>query len=401
MKIIWIFSLLLASCTAAPVTTAPTPTNPTLPNPTGTTAATVTPAPTLTETLVPLSLPVLESPQLAYIDMQDSRQGWGIAVNGSGGIVRTVDGGQTWFNATPAKAGEIGRSTALFVLDEVHAWAVVPGVDFYASTLYQTADGGVHWKTNPVPFGGAEIQFLDASTGRALADRGAGAGSNAVGLYQTADGGVTWTSVFHNDPTEPGSSDSLPLSGIKNGMTFLNPREGWVSGSVPVTGNVYLYATHDGGVSWTQAEIPLPFGYEQAMTMAHGPIFFGQEGLLPVTLYMPDSTALIFYFSHDSGASWSADRQSPVWPGRYSFADALHGWVWDGNQPVRMSADGGLTWQDLPISLKLEGTLNQIQFAANGAGGFTGWALSSLDEKDHSTLYTTTDNGSTWMPLNP
>ena len=55
------------------------------------------------------------------------------------------------------------------------------------------------------------MQFLDADTGRALAGRGAGAGSEAVELFQTSDGGASWTSVFHDDPGQAGSSDSLPL----------------------------------------------------------------------------------------------------------------------------------------------------------------------------------------------
>ena len=50
-------------------------------------------------------------------------------------------------------------------------------------------------------------------------------------LFQTSDGGATWLSVYNNDPTRPDSSNSLPLSGIKNGMTFLDANTGWVTGT--------------------------------------------------------------------------------------------------------------------------------------------------------------------------
>jgi len=388
---------LLAACSSPIATPVPSAIQPTV----APTASIITQAPSVIPSPTPLppALPVVASPALAYIDFQDASRGWSIAVNDNGYIVRTVDGGRTWLNATPAGLDSVGSSAHLFVLDSQHAWALVPGSDFYSASLYRTGDGGLTWSSNPLPFGSADIQFLDASTGRALADRGAGAGSNAVGLYQTSDGGVTWTYVFHNDPTEPGASSSLPLEGIKNGLIFLTADDGWVSGSLPVPGNVYLYASHDGGVSWSHADIVLPNADAAAMTLAHPPLFFGQEGLLPLTLNLPDSTGLLFYASHDGGQSWSADGQTTVFPGRYSFADALHGWVWDGTQSLRMTADGGKTWQDLHSSLSPAGGLNQLQFVSNGSGGFTGWALTGLDENNHSQLYITENNGATWVPL--
>ncbi len=396
---------LLAACSPSPVTPV-TPANPTatetqVPLPTFTNTPTVIP----TSTPVPQpALPVAAAPALSHIDFQNEFEGWGIAVNDSGAIVRTVDAGRTWLNATPAGAGQIGLSTTLFVLDSNHAWALIPGTDFYSASLYRTTDGGLTWTSNQVPFGSADIQFLDASTGRALADRGAGAGSNAVGLYQTSDGGVTWTSVFHNDPTEPGSSDSLPLGGIKNGMFFLDAATGWVSGSLPVPGNVYLYVTHDGGVSWTQESLQLPAGDENDLTMAHPPLFFGQAGLLPLTIYLPNSSILAFYSTHDGGLTWSAGSgasTATVPPGRYSFADAVHGWSWDGSNIIFTTTDGGQSWESHTTSLDLFGKLTQIDFVPSPGGTFTGWALSGLDETNHSTLYQTHDNGAAWTVLNP
>lgn len=390
----------LAACAVVPMATLPP-----APSPTQAFTSIPTTAPTLTATPrptpIPPALPAMASPRLAHIEFQDEFQGWGIAVNDNGHIVRTVDGGQAWLDATPADAGQIGFSTTLFVLDPDHVWVLMPGPDFYSASLYRTTDGGLTWASNPVPFGGADIQFLDPSIGRALADRGAGAGSNAVGLYQTSDGGVNWTSVFHNDPTEPGASDSLPLSGIKNGMKFQSADTGWVSGSVPVPGNIYLYTTHNGGGGWVQTSLPLPAGYENAMTMAHPPLFFGPDGLFPLTLYLPDSTGLLFYASQDGGGNWSAEGRTPVASGRYSFADASHGWVWDGAGPISMTSDGGRAWENISPSLSLSGVLNQIQFVLAGSNGYTGWALTGLDESNHSQLFKTTDNGATWMPLIP
>ena len=170
---------------------------------------------------------------------------------------------------------------------------------------------------------------------------------------------------------------------------------------MPVPGSVYLFQTQDGGTSWTQVDVPLPFGFDQAMTMALPPLFFGQDGVLPLILNQPDLTSLISYASHDGGQTWSSVGHATTQPGRYSFADAAHGWVWDGNDAIHMTSDGGQTWQALTPNLTLSGTLNQIQFVPSGSDSYTGWALTSLDEQDHASLYTTVDNGVTWMPLIP
>ncbi len=107
----------------------------------------------------------------------DANNGWGVASNGGGFILRTVDGGATWLNATPPGLPVLATRPTLSVLDVNTAWVLVPNADFFTGTLYHTSDGGLTWTSVEVPFGGAKIQFLDASDGLALADRGAGAGS--------------------------------------------------------------------------------------------------------------------------------------------------------------------------------------------------------------------------------
>ena len=394
-------ALVLAACTARPATAVPSPTDAT---PTPVVSITDAPRTTATITPIPPALPAVNSPALIHIDFQDVNNGWGIAVNDNGDILRTVDGGTTWLNATPPGLGSIGSSTSLFVLNVNTVWILVPGNDFFTASLYRTRDGGATWNSNPVPFGDAHLQFLDASTGRALADRGAGSGSQTVELYQTSDRGVTWVSVFHNDASQPGSSDSLPLSGIKNGMTFLDANIGWVTGSIAVDGDVYLFVTHDGGISWTQPSLSLPAGYETYRYIPQAPIFFGQDGYLPLILYEPGMTALTFYVTQDGGATWTGDptdANKVIVPGRFAFADVLHAWSWDGGPMLYSTSDGTQTWNALPIGPDLSGKLHQVEFVPTGSNAFVGWALTIVDEINHSQLYKTTDNGATWTPVIP
>jgi photosystem II stability/assembly factor-like uncharacterized protein len=396
--IIGVLVLAMGACTPAQPTVSVTGTP---------VSITDTSAPLPTATNMPLPTPLgvpVASPALIHIAFQDANNGWGVASNGGGSILRTGDGGTTWVNVTPPGLTGIGYSTDLSVLDINTAWVQVPNADFFTGTLYRTSYGGLTWTSVGVQFGGANIQFLDASTGLALADRGAGAGSNSVEMYQTSDGGATWLSVFNNDPTRPDSSNSLPLSGIKNGMTFLDANTGWVTGTRPMDGDVYLFITHDGGISWEQQSIPLPAGYATYQYMPQAPIFFGSDGFLPLTIYLSGSTGFTFYTTHDAGTTWTGDptnANSMVPPGRYAFADALHGWCWDGGTNLYFTADGAQTWSGTLTSLDLSDRLSQLEFVPGPAGGFTGWALTSVDDAGRTQLYKTTDNGVTWTALIP
>jgi photosystem II stability/assembly factor-like uncharacterized protein len=370
--------------------------------------STYTPAPTTVPTNMPIptspNLPIGSNPTLIHITFQDANNGWGVASNDGGTILRTVDGGATWLNATPPGLIGIGYSTTLSVLNVNTVWVLVPNTDFFTGTLYHTSDGCLTWTSVEAPFGGAKIQFLDVSNGLALADRGAGAGSQVVEMFQTSDGGASWLSVFNNDPTRPDASISLPLSGIKNGMTFLNANTGWVTGTIPVDGEVFLFVTNDSGVSWEQQNIPLPTGYSTYQYMPQAPVFFGSDGFLPLIVYLSNTTDFTFYKTHDGGITWTGDPTNAnmvVEPGSYAFADALHGWSWNGGKDLYFTADGAQTWSRMPTSLDLSDRLAQMEFVPGPSGQFTGWALTSVDDGGHSQLYKTTDNGGTWTPLIP
>jgi hypothetical protein len=401
-----ILSLLLASCSSTPATPAPIPGLATG-SPVVSALDTSTPPPSAPELPLPPppGLPVVSPPALVHMAFQDAENGWGIAASGGGSILRTVDGGTTWLDVTPPGFTGIGYSTILSVLHVNTVWVLVPNIDFFTGVLYHTRDGGLTWTSNPVPFGRAFLQFLDPLTGRLLASRSMGLGSNSVEMYQTSDGGVTWLSVFNDDPARPDASGDLPLSGVKNGMTFLDANTGWVTGTHPMAGEVYLFVTRDGGVSWSRQDIPLPAGYGTYQYMPQAPVFFGRDGFLPLLVYLSNTTAFTFYTTHDGGTTWIGDPANAsrmIAPGIYAFADALHGWCWDGGKNLYATTDGAQTWSKLLTGLDLGGRLSQMEFVSGSTpGGFSGWALSSVEDAGHSQLYKTTDNGVTWTSLIP
>jgi len=163
--------LFLVACRAAPATAGPTP-----PLATDTTAPLSSPTPgapasTATVTPVPPALLTVANPALIQIDFQDTKDGWGIAANDSGYVLRTVDGGRTWLNATPTGLSAVGFSTSLFVLNVNTVWLLAPGTDFFSAVLYHSLDGGATWASNPVPFPGGPGRSRRVPGGRAVPDR--------------------------------------------------------------------------------------------------------------------------------------------------------------------------------------------------------------------------------------
>jgi photosystem II stability/assembly factor-like uncharacterized protein len=200
-----LFSLLLISLVTA--CTAPTERTPT-PYPD-------TPSP------AEIMAPLVESPALVSIQFLNELNGWGVTETQ---IVRTNDGGITWYNVTPPNLVEIGYSVEMDVLDNNHAWVQKADVEKYPNGgfLFRTSDGGITWTESTTPFSGGDLDFLDASNGWILADLGVGAGSMGISIFQTTDSGATWEQKYTNDPNLTGAGDSLPLAGLKNGLAPLD-----------------------------------------------------------------------------------------------------------------------------------------------------------------------------------
>ncbi len=336
---------------------------------------------------------IVDAPAFTGIQMLNEMDGWAITETQ---IVRTDDGGVTWYNVTPQGVSELGYGTTHAILDRDHAFFhITDSADPNNGILYRTSDGGLTWASNPVPFGRGDLRFLDPSNGWMMADRGAGAGSMGVAIFQTTDGGGTWTQTYTNDPNLPNAADSLPLGGLKNNLTPINMQTAWVGGVTYASGVVYLYRTKDAGHNWSLVSLPLPDGAQNLSFNVDDLQFVTNTDAFLVLRLIGDSTQQAVYVTHDGGEKWS---QTPIYipqGGSADFSSANEGVIYNGDQ-FYVTRDAAQTWTSTKPNIAFGDSFSSMDFVNSS----TGWVITT-DASNHHSLYRTSDGGATWVPLFP
>lgn len=363
--------------------------------------ATATKASIPTATFYPApDLPVFVSPEIFSIQMFSPDKGWAVAEDRSR-LLATKDGGETWLDVTPPDLLPLPMDVASlglrpFFLDEQTAWCSPSTTS--ADQLFYTEDGGETWVTMDLPFERAGYFFLDSKDGFALEDLGAGAGSHYVALHRTLNGGETWVEVFSH---APGESKSLPESGTKNGITFINLQRGFIGGSIPMEDHFHFYVTNDGGITWSQeTDISLPGVFSGSFLDTWQPLFVTDTiGYLPVRAIGPGGgNHLLIYRSEDAGETWSFQGSVPSGQD-VDFINATRGWV-AGNDGLFSTVDGGVNWEWVETSsIPVGEEFQKVDFVDADHG----WLLAYSDDGTLPArkLYHTIDGGGSWTLLQP
>jgi photosystem II stability/assembly factor-like uncharacterized protein len=123
--------------------------------------------------------------------------------------------------------------------------------------LRATVDGGQHWETRSLPGDGrmvAGVDFVSESRGWVLVENPRG----PTTLYATGDGGRTWTSLAIGT----GAAGLDPNDHLE-GVRFEDANRGWIgawrSNGRGAVGPEY-YSTADGGRNWTAQALPVATG---------------------------------------------------------------------------------------------------------------------------------------------
>lgn len=390
-------AVLVIACTA-PSAQSPSPATPVSASASATVERTApATAPSATASPLVAPLPLTRGP----FQLLTPQLGWATI---NSGLVRTSDGGKTWFGTFLTPDAAFGQ---LRFVDPARGWAILQRYGRGAScvapltpapcwSVMTTADGGTHWEDRlsvaSNQTGTATISSLQAIDDQrawvVVATTDCDAAGCAWALRRTSDGGRSW---------------QTQLSGRLGPMRFASALRGWIASgrAGDVLGGTNVLVTSDGGASWRQA-------YATADGVLS--IDAADEGDAWILTrdggYCTASSCSKYELLRtvDGGSTWSSlgnpkDRatcsgghlEGPL------FASPSVGWFGIGLGAgganvgpggVMRTTDGGKTWDCKPFPADAS--------AISAADPLHAWTRSDDRQGSFSTIYTTNDGGASW-----
>jgi photosystem II stability/assembly factor-like uncharacterized protein len=289
-----------------------------------------------------------------------------------GGMMRSLDGGQTWTRTSDATGQSI-------VFDPVRPETVYAG---FGSTFYRTDDGGESWTrathvsdgfcTSIIPLAG---KLLYGSTS---------------GVSASADGGTTWTAADDgmNGRDVPAFGVAPTVPGTVYAVAEYYPQSSYTQG--------LIHKTIDGGSTWTELSIWL--SYDPASSrMAVDPFRADRVWARDRELWR----------SEDGGATWAGlpARSTIDDLGDLAVSDLTSGYIAAAGSGTRYpgavpymscetSFDGGDNWTVLPVNLE-RGSGSAVAFdPRDGNSIFVGGEVGG-----RGALFRSRDGGSNWTEI--
>lgn len=360
-------------------------------------------------------LPLKAGQPITLADLHMFADGRGWAVEATGHIVHTTDGGHIWTVATPPQVLPYNEG-GFFALDADTAWATPlcdePCLKTHVPMIWHTVDGGQTWQAGqPICLKGdcgyevdfsaqyyvpRSLQFSDAQNGWLLVVIYHLMFQNRYRMYHTSDGGASWDFVIDNYQG--------PNVFLANGLAFTDERTGWfgisqVDGAEDPHPNWYVYKTIDGGHTWDRFDLPVPSPLPDALALNQYWCGASRVKTLDLSFYcdlVVKYPRPRYYFRfHNDGANWQAWPEPG--PDVASFIDAARGWRLiadpgaDGLYDLEQTHDGGLHWAFVK-SVEWSGSLDFVNAQI-------GWAIAK--NGDATALVHTLDGGKTWAEIKP
>ena len=343
--------------------------------------------------------------KIKYIKMINEDLGFEIYSNG---LLMTIDGGTTWSQITYPKLtfGEFLNGVVIDFISPKTGWIAVGSHDEPNTIVLHTDDGGNSWDVTHLSnvSGIISLDFIDEKHGWLLSNtQGGSMGSSEVELYATEDGGKHWSETMKtkSDQQTPGS---LPYAGHKSGISFKDSQNGWSTGGIGWSDDIWLYETKDGGHTWKTQDIPQPPTMKKPYSYPNTspPKFLSSsDGIFSVTYFGEgdNQRKVAFYSTMDSGKSWNPSTPIAV-PGPFAldFVSLENGWVIDENG-IYATIDGGKHWGKITPNTKFIG-IEDLTLISPSVGFVTTFVpASDKSSEDTWKLYKTTDGGHNWFKV--
>jgi photosystem II stability/assembly factor-like uncharacterized protein len=356
-----------------------------------------TPEPSATPDLLRPGQPLA----LAALQMSDTSHGW--ALESSGHIVKTIDGGLSWLDVTPAQ-GKFGLR-GLFALNNDAVWAV-PADPQRSNVVWRTRDSGSTWQASqPLSLGSAGqysvlgLQFPDARHGWLLLLSKGGVDGNHIMLYKSVDGGVQW------DPV-PALNENVAQSYLPDTnttMVFADGQTGWLGGwwGKDNPKEWLVLKTGNGGGKWGTEGLALPG--QPAIGCDELPVPQTVPGSMAVDVTCTSSRDPKYLFHHVYYLSTSTppvEWDSWKITGQFlsaAFLNPSEGWMLlssatQGLNKIQSTDDGGKTWTTVSYV-----AWKQAQFDFVTAR--EGWAV--VGDGFATALVHTANGGKLWVQMRP
>lgn len=327
---------------------------------------------------------------------------WTANMSGRGaqGIERTTDGGTHWTDVTPPGLGDqVGDHyiNGFFALGADHAWVTFGGVsEADTQSIAGTSDGGRHWTVvgHQPNFDTCDLDFVTPSDGWCAVIT-AYQGYETVTLYRTTDDGEHWR-IVSKTGTGSNPPGSLPYVGDKN-IQFVSETIGWTVFAFPADVPP-LYETTNGGTTWVARHVTKPSGaLENGSGFTGQPLVEGKNGAVGYTISGPTPKSDV-YVTTDGGAHWRP--VTPPGPPEGWLVDTITPLSWrlvNGHR-ILATDDGGKTWRTITSNAGFHlfyaydsPTPPVVDFVTSEVG----WIV--LQTPVTTTLWRTTDGGSTWL----
>jgi photosystem II stability/assembly factor-like uncharacterized protein len=305
----------------------------------------------------------LTYPAVQLMGLADGSVGWAANENG---LYVTTDQGRRWRTITPpnlAHAFVAEHIGSLDAVGESDLWLVlidVPGLVPYSQStdgsdrgegIDRSTDGGRTWTFSALPGclqgcgANLMVSFVDPEHGFATIGPGE---TGPTMLFATDDGGATWTPAGSLPDLGsilvggPGPGPQMEFTSTLDGWALTGTRYGYDAQQTSPGG--VLYRTVDGGMSWTRVS-GLPAKAQYSL-----PTVFGAESAVVLSNPegLPDRSTSVFV-THNDGRTWTPHRV-PISNARLSMKGAR------GLQ-FRFAAVGPASWK-IDLGSVLYSTVN-------------------------------------------